>query len=61
MTTQDEVVVYMVLDTEPVSWTYSPKMPRWRAVDFCRDLATIEWDDKRVIRALIVEVPDVKT
>lgn len=57
---QDKVRVYMVLGPvdDGVTFEYTPVMPRWRAVDTCRDFgAGVPWKGRPVLRALIVEVP----
>lgn len=51
---QDWVRLYLVLEDN--SWTWSPPTERWRARDACRDFVEgTLWDQKRVLRALIVD------
>lgn len=46
--------LYLVLEDN--SWTWSPPTERWRARDACRDFVEgTLWDQKRVLRALIVD------
>ncbi len=41
-------------DRTTLTWT--PLMPRWRAVDACNDFGHgTEWDGRPVLRALIVD------
>ena len=55
----DPVRIFLVLESEPTSWTWTPTTERWRARNAMRDFAEgIEWEGSRVIRALIVEVPE---
>jgi hypothetical protein len=55
----DPVRIFLVLESKPTSWTWTPTTTRYIARNAMRDFAEgIEWEGSRVIRALIVEVPD---
>ena len=57
----DEVVIQLRLGPvdEGVEWTWTPRMPRWRAEDCCRDFgAGVPWEGRQVLGALISPVSD---
>ena len=42
-----------------ITWTYTPKMPRWKAEDACRDFGWgVPWEGRPVLGALISPVSD---
>jgi hypothetical protein len=55
----DPVRIFLVLESEPTSWTWTPITCRWMARAAIHDFSQgVEWEGSRVIRALIVEVSE---
>ena len=53
----DPVRIFLVLESN--RWTWTPVTDRWLARNAMRDFAEgVPWDGERVVRALIVEVPE---